>query len=484
MAEERYLDEVLGLEAHLGEFAFKSSESGQTLEGKEALSSLDPEWSTTDGRARLRGRTPVTLERDRILFSDEYRRQDDKHHVLFVDTERVVRNYTSQAVRCAHVARAVAGRLNLNTELAEAIAYGSKVGGVPFLHVGRDTVDDWVRRHIKELDTHAADRTEEAVQTRLELHGDIGGDGEELTLPSWISTLQSPSVKARVEQVMPWAAGLEGLSAYGSGAQSYWHLTLNPFLMQSRSESSQNLAQTMYGIWRHSLVSISTDKFLHTIKPNRSNMRTIASRHLTHEAVVVRYADDITWAIENLSEASRAAMRAGRNTTAFHDLSRRGSELPGALQAALSLEDPGRVYTYFIDDLVASSRKNFSAADRNEAPRETNQLVTLSNDAHNALSILKTHLDDFVFLEDRIKRRNDALDAITRTTLDILYGAKDTILTQHVKQRAQAEGWHSAAEITRATTNLADPVNRIQACVSLFVAMSDRQVYDFIGLGE
>jgi hypothetical protein len=318
----------------------------------------------------------------------------------------------------AHVARSVAARLNLNTDLAEAIALGSKVGAVPFLHIGKRTIDEWVRQRLESIDSAAGDRDEAAQQTAFAV--DINGSGPVLSLPGWIESIRSPSVRTNVEAYLPWAKGSAEELAYGSGQQSYWSLTTNPYLLSTRTGGF--MSQTMYGIWRHSLGASNTDSFLHEIKVEQEK-RTISGDDLTHEATLVRYADDITWVIENLTEASRASSLAG-TVTAYQNLARKNAtDLPQPVLAALASGDSGKLYTYFIDDLVATSSSRMHDISPKEPKRETQPIIALSGIAQRSLNLMKSFLDQNIFESDRIRYRNRTLHDLTLTSLDILFEA-------------------------------------------------------------
>lgn len=227
MATETFSDQTRSLEANLGQFAFKSVNIGQFTDGSDAIKWFEDQWARDKGQARLLGRTPLMLERDRILYSDELRRQADKHHLLFHGRQRVIRDYTTHTLRVAHVARSVTRRLGLNTDLAEAIALGSKVGAVAFLHVSKLMVDEWVRDRLRDIDDAASRQQQTGQRMTQESFFDIAEDGT-VALPDWVASLRAPNVRAGVAHYLPWAAGSADMPAYSSGQQSYWMLSTNP----------------------------------------------------------------------------------------------------------------------------------------------------------------------------------------------------------------------------------------------------------------
>lgn len=482
---ESYLEHVKSLERSLGPFAFRSERIAQLTDGSDAFRTFQSEWSDpSGGSARLQGRTPFMRERDRILYSDELRRQADKHHLLFYRNQRVRRDYVTHTLRMAQVARAICGRLNLNTDLAEAIAFGSKVGGVPFLHISKLTVDAWVRDQIHAID-EAQTRQQGTVISGPEQQVllEVADDGRSLTVPTWFHQIEADAVRSDVRRFMPWAAGNANEPTYSSGQQSYWLLSTDPFLLMPRQRSYA--PQTMYGVWRHSLFSTDAPDFQHKIQlsgQGRAATLTLTDAHLTHEAVVVRYADDVTWVIENLNEANRAAVLGGHRNAVFDDLAvYLQPELPGSLGSALQpVADTGQLYTYFIDDLVRASEARMKDASSSFIS-ETDPLIVLGEVAARMLRLMKGYLEARVFSDDRIKLRNGTLGTISRTILDLLFESKAQALLEFLENRSRLQGWR-VESLKQAETLTANAVHRVQACVDAFSLMSDHEVYAFIGL--
>lgn len=483
-SDDSYLAHVDSLELTLGDFAFRSREIETFTDGTDAVRSFEAQWRTDEGTARLTGRTPLMVERDRVLWSDELRRQADKYHLLFHGGQRVSRDYTTHTLRVAHVARSVSRRLGLNTDLAEAVALGCKVGAVPFLHVAKATVDRWVRDRLKDIDDAAARKAPRAAR--------VGGqeplllvevDGT-LVLPDWVSGIRDDGVRDGVAKFLPWAAGSSSLPAYSSGQQSYWLLSTDPFLLRPKAPY---VPQTMYGVWRHSLGGTpDSGNFRHSITLSGAgavSTLTLTESHLTHEAVVVRYADDITWVIENLNEANRAAALGGVQNSVFNQLALQlsGQDPPTALSLALQPRgNTGSIYTYFIDDLVRTSNEAFGQAHSTHRS-ETEPLVGLSPTAARMLRLMKEYLRTGVFNEDRVRLRNDTLGVISKTILDLLYESQAQVLVDLIERRGKLDMW-GKDETASALILTDDPAHRVQASVDALSLMSDREVYELIGL--
>ncbi|WP_159805195.1 hypothetical protein [Cellulomonas citrea] len=474
-----YEDHVAELEAGIGEFGFRSMSASLVKGGRDSFEYYSEVWRTSEGEAKLRGRTPVSLDRDRILYSDEFRRQDEKYHVLFIGGSRLARNYTTHALRAAHVARSVANRLKLNSELVEAIVLGSKVGGVPFVHRGKRIVADWVKAQIKAQDSHDTDKAKRPRQGEL-LKAVPSGSGLPLVPPDWVDQIESDDLRRKVDAYLPWARGWSNAPAYSTGQESYWALTTNPFL--HRSKESAYLAQTMYGVWRHSLgdPEVVPSAFEHSISLS-DEPQTIRQEHGTHEAMLARYCDDITWVLENLSEASRVAALEGEQT-AHQRLGRNyGHEFEESVKAALVDDNTGKLYTYFIDDLVRTSQRNMTEATPGTVS-EVEPVVTLSKRGALTLTLMKQFLESDIFSRERILSRNLTLDGIIVNALEVLYKPYKEVGYRLIERHSRLEGWNAPDLVATAKSGLDDPVRRVQTTVDLLMGMSDRDVFELVGL--
>lgn len=90
-------------------------------------------------------RSPWQRDRDRIIHSSAFRRLKHKTQV-FVEQDGdgyrgdYFRTRLTHTIEVAQVARTIAGALNLNTDLAEAVALAHDLGHPPFGHTGEDAL--------------------------------------------------------------------------------------------------------------------------------------------------------------------------------------------------------------------------------------------------------------------------------------------------------------------------------------------------------
>lgn len=90
-------------------------------------------------------RTPYTRDRDRIVFSKGFRRLADKTQVYLSTAEDAhLRTRLTHVLEVAQIAKTISRKLEVNTDLVEAIAFGHDIGHAPFGHAGERQLDDFL----------------------------------------------------------------------------------------------------------------------------------------------------------------------------------------------------------------------------------------------------------------------------------------------------------------------------------------------------
>ena len=92
-------------------------------------------------------RTEYQRDRDRILYSDAFKRLKHKTQVFFNTKNDHVRTRLTHTLEVAQLARSVARYLNLNDDLAEAISLAHDLGHPPFGHAGEDVLHDLMKNY-------------------------------------------------------------------------------------------------------------------------------------------------------------------------------------------------------------------------------------------------------------------------------------------------------------------------------------------------
>ena len=92
-------------------------------------------------------RNDYARDRDRVIHSRAFRRLEAKTQVFTTRFSDHFRNRLTHTLEVAQIARTVAGALELNTDLAEALALVHDIGHPPFGHAGEKRLDELMRKH-------------------------------------------------------------------------------------------------------------------------------------------------------------------------------------------------------------------------------------------------------------------------------------------------------------------------------------------------
>jgi dGTPase len=112
-------------------------------------------------------RSDYTRDRDRVIHSRAFRRLEAKTQVFTTRYSDHFRNRLTHTLEVTQVARTVAGALNLNADLAEALALVHDIGHPPFGHAGERQLDLRMREHGERFDHNLqALRTVEKFEQR------------------------------------------------------------------------------------------------------------------------------------------------------------------------------------------------------------------------------------------------------------------------------------------------------------------------------
>jgi dGTPase len=118
-------------------------------------------------------RNDYARDRDRVVHSRAFRRLEAKTQVFTTRYSDHFRNRLTHTLEVAQIARTVAGALNLNTDLAEALALVHDIGHPPFGHAGERQLDKRMREFGGRFDhnLHALHIVEQFEQRYLDFPG-------------------------------------------------------------------------------------------------------------------------------------------------------------------------------------------------------------------------------------------------------------------------------------------------------------------------
>ena len=91
-------------------------------------------------------------DRDRVIHCRAFRRLEHKTQVFTVPDSDHSRNRLTHTIEVSQIARTVAGALDLNEDLVEALALSHDIGHPPFGHAGEAVLDREMRRHGESFD--------------------------------------------------------------------------------------------------------------------------------------------------------------------------------------------------------------------------------------------------------------------------------------------------------------------------------------------
>src|ERR1700758_4402105 len=118
-------------------------------------------------------RNPFQRDRDRVIHARAFRRLEDKTQVFTRRYSDHFRTRLTHTIEVAQISRTIAGALDLNADLTEALALVHDLGHPPFGHAGERTLDAAMRAHDLFFDhnLHALRIVEDFEQRYAAFHG-------------------------------------------------------------------------------------------------------------------------------------------------------------------------------------------------------------------------------------------------------------------------------------------------------------------------
>src|SRR5512146_850345 len=116
-------------------------------------------------------RNDFQRDRDRIIHARAFRRLENKTQVFTKRLSDHFRNRLTHTIEVSQISRTIAGALNLNEDLVEALALVHDIGHPPFGHAGEKALDALMQQHGLSFDhnLHAL-RIVESFESRYVAH--------------------------------------------------------------------------------------------------------------------------------------------------------------------------------------------------------------------------------------------------------------------------------------------------------------------------
>jgi dGTPase len=112
-------------------------------------------------------RNAFQRDRDRVIHARAFRRLENKTQVFTSRYSDHFRTRLTHTIEVTQISRTIAGQLNLNVDLAEALALVHDIGHPPFGHSGERTLNSLMREHGEFFDHNLqALRTVEEMELR------------------------------------------------------------------------------------------------------------------------------------------------------------------------------------------------------------------------------------------------------------------------------------------------------------------------------
>lgn len=303
---------------------------------------------------RNRYRTPFQHDRDRILYSNYFLRLAQKTQLLTNGKTGMVEDRLKHTLRVSQIARSIAVGLGLNEDLVEAIALGHDVGHTPFGHTGEDALNDWIWTNIRPTEDEHPNQ-----QTKL-------------------SKPDEPQIVLSVKE--KYQNSFKQFFTFGNDSKEKFFMHgRNSFrflaFMRKPGEAYTNLTrEVLFGIWRHSKGNLNTDQhFIYEKSLPNGRKAVISGENSTLESQAVRYADDIAWVVTDLVESMRTGV-INYNSDVEKIIDGKCKEGNKenieflSLNFRRSIHDnrkTGRIYNYFISDIIETSRRQFKQQNYN-----------------------------------------------------------------------------------------------------------------------
>ncbi len=446
----QYRDYLRARESHLASYATRGDQAvlydGTTCE--EYFSNRFSNAADELTLDRNRFRSLFQIDRDRILYSSYFLRLAQKTQILTVATD-LVETRLSHTVRVAQIARSLCMGLQLNQDLAEAIALGHDIGHVPFAHRGEASLRLWLAEKL-------GVRQKSAVQLALFPVGD----------PPLLAKV-APEYHDAFRRHFTFGND-PGEELFMHGRQSFRLLSLK----HKDSRRAKFTRQVLFGIWRHSLSARAQDAtFRFESGDVGAPQCAITGSDLTPECQTVRYADDIATLVD-LHEAIQHEIITPRELSdAVNEHAEFEDSLLSTIVGLLANPSGGSlslVLTSFVSDFIKNNLPILQG-ERGAAS------MCLSDRAERVLATLRAVVREKLHASPGVGRGDSFNEAHIRA-LCTWYDANPTHLLDNMMRRSQDPDFPYRLSDEEKVSIANDQVFRCSAICDFISVLTDSEV--------
>jgi len=335
-------------------------------------------------------RSEFMRDRDRLMYATAFRRLAGKTQIYTVGTDDHKKNRLTHTLEVSQIARTIAFALDLNPDLAEAIALAHDFGHTPFGHAGEQMLHDIMVPNASVVkDSPFFHRSIADIESRFERE-----NPEKIESLNYLFGFKHNIQSARVVTMLE---------------DSY------------RGESNENIGlnltnYTLYGMMIHSSLkydSVSQYPNYHNKFSNQMKVKGSDSFAWSFEAYVVKWADDIAqWhhdledamregvlPISKICDTIRNSLGEGLNLTDLHTLEEISATT--LMDRKCIAELSHIVVNTLVNDLVKESKKNLTCLIEELEEKDVTEAKQLFVDFDNIE--LSQQKENIIKVSDKIK---------------------------------------------------------------------------------
>jgi dGTP triphosphohydrolase len=442
-------------------------------------------------------RTPIQVDRDRILYSPFFQRLSEKVQTYHGPHRVITITRLVFALQTSQVARSICNALGLNGDLAEAIALARETGYPPFGYNGTKAVNLWFetalqasllpeRSKIKSRRSSSVGRHKTkllAERGTKELQLDIGGQANDLKsqldfLPPYVQDLLTASFEQREKLLTSFVftSVEDRLTWFWPGKQSLVNLVFNQ-LRQPRLTLSRPL---LFGILCSSSAFAQSEGECRCcmMVPNHRDIVSLDYHDRSFEASVVRESEDIIRIAMDLDSAQSAG------TVTADKLENLQREVEFGKEGIKDVKhgDKSKLIGLFTNCLIEENVGKISKRVLTPGTKQVRPLLSKPVAYQTGMSQIKTFIREHIHEDTAVSRSNIFAVQLVRGMLEFYSDLKnyDHFLSDY-KRMSNSPQWPIGAEVDWDRVR-EDSFYRMKWVVTFVTTLSEAEIQRLVGL--